>query len=129
MRHFTVIAFTILVLSGCQRESPQADSGQLSPRIAQAALDFQSEPGARYRDDYAVPRMLLPLLEPGLSQQEVEALLGEPDTIHMTDDTVSWSYTLFYSMFIEVRFDEGDELVEVQSPLLEELEYCGEWER
>ena len=119
MKHFKVIAIIILILSGCHRDKTQVISDQLSPEIAQAILDFQSEPGARYQDDYAIPRKLLPLLKPGLSQHEVVALLGQPDAIRMNDNTVSWSYTLFYSMFINIRFDENGELADIQSPLLE----------
>ena len=112
------ISLGVLLISSCQPKT-QTDSSQYSLEVTQAIQDFHGNPGARYENDYTVPKTLLPLLKPGLSQDEVEAILGSPEIVSINDQTISWSYTLFYSMFITIRFDEKGKLAEVHSPLLE----------
>lgn len=119
MKLIVSISLGVLLISGCQPNT-QSDSSQFSLQVTQAIQDFQGNPGARYENDYTVPRTLLPLLKPGLSQNEVKAILGSPDTFSTNEQTISWSYTLFYSMFINILFDENGKLAEVHSPLLEE---------
>jgi len=104
MKHiFQSLAFALLI-TGCHSADPHGSSEEHPPEIVQAIAAFKTD--ARYADDYAIPRKLLPLLKTGLSKDEVEEILGEPSKKRTNDVGVAiWHYGLFYSQFIEIEFD------------------------
>ena len=115
---WTLIALVgSLSLIGCQRSpvSSQPDSVPRPSDIATAIRDFQTKQGARFENNYAVPRKLLPLLKPGLSQGDVREILGEPSSVSTNDLGICWIYGLFYSQFIEIRFSPDGTVKKVTS--------------
>lgn len=118
MMRYTSAFVVLLILVGCQRDTEDGRPAALPEAVLSASSAFREGVSARHRDDYAIPRKLLPLLKTGMPEAEVEALLGKPDEIRKTDRGTSWSYTLFYSMFIDVQFDERQSVVRIDSPLL-----------
>lgn len=98
----TALTFALHGAAGCQRESPH-----MSTDIEASKRAFTSQPQNRV----AAAEALLPLLEPGLTTDEVIDLLGRPGLI-------VWQYTLFYSSYLLVRFSGDSQLVGVQSDLM-----------
>jgi len=68
-------------------------------------------------NDYEVSRILLSQLEVGMTTSGVTALLGPPDRKKPADNGTYWSYTLFYSHFIDVTFDPAGKVTKVHSSL------------
>ena len=87
-----------------------AESTEISAVIA----DFQTK--SRSAEDYKTARKLLPLIQVGMTPQEVRAILGEPGELQ--EEGRSWFYGLFYSQFIIVRFDANGQVEKVMSSLL-----------
>jgi hypothetical protein len=107
----------IIIASGCQQHPRATDPAPWPPEIAKAIHDFQATPDARHENDYAVPRKLLPLLESGLSQNGVKAILGDPSRVNSNSGGIYWHYGLFYSQFIDIHFDSEGRVQKVISTI------------
>jgi len=88
----------------------------LPPEVVKASEEFKKGWQKRHIDDYAVSRTLLPCLRIGMKKDEVRHLLGLPDG--ETNDW--WNYTLFWSMYINVRYGPEETIVQIDSPLQNE---------
>jgi len=88
----------------------------LPPEVVKASEEFRKGWQTRHIDDYAVSRVLLPCLRIGMTKDAVRQLFGLPDGER--DDW--WSYTLFWSMYIDVRYGPEETVVQIDSPLLNE---------
>ena len=119
MRRIIICMAGIILVTGCQRQSQRTDSAH-PPDIAAAIQAFQTKQGARNENDYAVPRKLLPLLKPGLSQGAVREILGEPSRVSTNDLGIFWNYGLFYSQFIDIQFGPDGRVRAVSSTIKEE---------
>ena len=113
----SAIILMSVVVGGGTHAQKEVSEVALPVEVANANAAFKTGVGARYRENYAVSRMLLPWIKTGMTKKEVESLLGPPDK----DSGGYWFYTLFYSMFIEVRFDAQGTVLQVGSPLLSDL--------
>lgn len=81
------------------------------PAIAKASTEFKSNPGSRQK----VANKLLPHIQGGTSIAQVRSLLGEPDKAVQSPDGMQWHYGLFYSMFIDIVFDEQNKVKTLQA--------------
>lgn len=100
-----VIIITISVLGILLMRNSEPE---LNPEITKASTEFKANPGFRQH----VAKKLIPHLKIGMTTQEVEALLGEPD--RKSEDGLFWKYTLFYSQFIDIRFDDNLKVREIE---------------
>jgi hypothetical protein len=106
-----------LAMVGCGPPArTEQTTAQLPSAVAKASAAFQTGLGGRYPNDCASARTLLPWIEAGMTRADLKSLLGPPD--RATDD--SWYYVLFYSMYLDVRFDASGKIQRVSSPLLQD---------
>jgi len=85
-------------------------NGQDSAReIAKASAEFKANPG--FRQDTA--SKLVPHLKIGMTTDEVESLLGKPDNEREYGEGMLHEYGVFYSQFIDIRFDSNGQVEEV----------------
>ena len=82
------------------------------PAVLEASKEFKQRPGFRH----GPAKTLIPHLKNGMSKNSVKTLLGDPD--HVAEDGSLWKYTLFYSLFIDIRFDKEDRVLDVDSCVL-----------
>jgi hypothetical protein len=101
-------------------DAPQrivTDGALLSPKsptqsdsmLAKASADFQLKKSNRV----AEAKALLPALKTGMDKNSVIALCGIPD--EERDNGAHWFYSLFYSQFLEISFDDGGKVVKIVS--------------
>ncbi len=79
--------------------------------IQMAIEEFKNNPG--FRNEPA--KILVPLLKIGMTTDDVEHLLGKPDSERQLDEGTAWGYGLFYSQFIDVHFDSDNKVEKIQA--------------
>ena len=82
--------------------------------IAEAIFQFRTQPHERRE----AAKKLLPLLQTEIPRQEVEAMLGKPNTR-------VWDYTLFYSSTLVIHFDNDGKVIKISSDLSDEVSKMG----
>ncbi len=113
-QQFCEVNFNNQHIGGDDLDTIDHDTPQ-SIELSEVISDFQTKP--RYEDDYRIARKLLLLIKEGMTRNEIRDILGEPSRLH--GGGRHWYYGLFYSQFIEVRFNEVDKVDMVSSTLLE----------
>jgi len=112
MKKVTLISLAILitvVITGVGVFFMSGGSLESEADIGKASAEFKANPGFRQH----VANKLIPHLEIGMTTQEVENLLGKPDSI--STDGIHWRYGLFYSQFIDISFDCNGKLVKMHA--------------
>ena len=88
-----------------------------TPQVNDASEAFKMGIEARTRNNYEASRILLAQIEVGMANSRVEELLGPPDRKKTVGNETYWTYTLFYSQFIDVGFDPEGNVTKVHSSL------------
>jgi len=97
-----VILGTIIFFMIYRTSAPESE-------IAKASAEFKANPGFRQH----VASKLVPHLRIGMTTNEVESLLGKPDNVREYSDGVLYEYGLFYSLFINVKFDSNGKVQKI----------------
>ncbi len=95
------ISIGAFLLRGTSDARDPALAAPADPAFAEAVAEFKANPGFRQK----VANEILPHLEGGMTQQEIKAILGEPDRVQESAEGERWHYSLFYSMFIDIQFN------------------------
>jgi hypothetical protein len=98
------VAGLVAFLMTDRRQGPEGE-------IAKASAQFKANPG--FRQDAA--SKLVPHLRIGMTTNEVESLLGKPDSEREHGDGVRYEYGLFYSQFLDVQFDRNGKVQEIEA--------------
>jgi len=115
----------LVMICGCGKEPmevPESTAGKVgqSKEITEASKAFKSGFQARMNNNYEVSRKLLFYLNVGMATSEVEELLGPPDRDRSIENETYWSYTLFYSQFIDIVFDPEGNVKKIHSTVGQE---------
>ena len=109
-------------ICGCNKAPTEptpftADRPEQAAQLADASAAFKTGIKARMSNDYEVSRLLLSQVEAGMATSGVAELLGPPDSKKSAENETYWSYTLFYSQFIDITFDPEGKVTKVHSSL------------
>lgn len=89
------------------QEQRSGESSEVTTRMIRASGEFKSERVDRRK----AAKELIPFLKRGMSDREVEELLGHPN--YKVENGRTWAYVMFYDSMLAVHFDENGRLTSV----------------
>jgi outer membrane protein assembly factor BamE (lipoprotein component of BamABCDE complex) len=98
-----VIGFAVLLIY-----IKRPDSGR---EIAKASAEFKAD--QNFRSEPA--KKLIEHLKIGMTLEEVESLLGNPNKKKESNGSLFWFYILGYSQYLDIQFDSDGKVKKIES--------------